>query len=363
MRIYHVAGVMSGTSMDGIDLALCKFTETNHQQWTFEILKAETIPYSETWRLRLSKLRNQSALIYHKTDRYYGEYIGQLIQNFLKDHNLPCDFVASHGHTIFHQPEFNLTAQVGSGAAISAVCGLPVVNDFRAMDVVLGGQGAPLVPVGDRQLFGAYDMCLNLGGFSNISGTVNNQSVAYDISPCNIALNRIAREFDQDFDQDGQIADRGSIDYDLLRNLNDITYYDAPYPKSLGREWINQNFWHIVRESHVSKEDKMKTLCDHIAQQVAANIDLLSDGNAQGKKVLVTGGGAFNLTLMELLKSHSDAEFIVPESKIVSYKEALIFAYLGLLRVTNQHNVMASVTGAVKDSVSGALHGDFSQII
>lgn len=363
MKIYHVAGVMSGTSMDGIDLALCKFTETQQDQWEFEILRAETIPYNETWRLRLSKLRNQTALIYHKTDRYYGEYIGQLLNAFLKKYDLPCDFVASHGHTIFHQPEFNITAQVGSGAAISAVCGLPVVNDFRAMDVVLGGQGAPLVPVGDRRLFGNYDLCLNLGGFSNISATVNGNSVAYDISPCNIALNRIAREFDLDYDVDGKIADRGSIDYDLLRNLNAIPYYSAPYPKSLGREWINQHFWHLVRESHISKEDKMKTLCDHISQQIANNIDLLSGGDAAGKKVLVTGGGAYNTTSMELLKSHSDADFIIPDPNIVSYKEALIFAFLGLLRVRNQNNVMASVTGADKDSVSGALHGDFSRMI
>lgn len=349
--------------MDGVDLALCKFTETAPNNWDFEIIKTETQAYNETWRLRLSKLRNQTALIYHKTDRYYGEYIGQLVQQFLQKHSLPCDFVASHGHTIFHQPEFNLTAQVGSGAAISAICGLPVVNDFRAMDVVLGGQGAPLVPIGDRLLFSHYDLCLNLGGFSNISATVNGKSVAYDISPCNIALNRIAREFDLDYDEDGKIADRGSINYDLLRNLNQIPYYTADYPKSLGREWINQYFWHHVRESQISKEDKMKTLCDHIAQQVAKNIDLLCGGNADGKKVLVTGGGAFNRTLMELIKSHSDAELIVPDDALVSYKEALIFAFLGVLRVTNQKNVLSSVTGAVSDSVSGALHGDFSRLI
>jgi anhydro-N-acetylmuramic acid kinase len=362
MRIYKVIGVMSGTSMDGIDLAYCHLHEKDNGIWGYTIEKAITMPYNETWRLRLSKLRNQNALIFHKTDRYFGEYIGQLINQFIADNNLEVDLIASHGHTIFHQPEFNLTTQIGSGASISAITGLPCVNDFRAMDVVLGGQGAPLVPIGDKLLFSEYDMCLNIGGFANISAEVEGKNVAYDICAANILLNRIAREFDQEFDKDGEIAEKGSIDYELLGALNNIDYYTEAYPKSLGREWINQNFWFHVRESQISKEDKMKTLCDHIAFQIGQNIELLAGDDAPSKKVLVTGGGAFNKTLIDHLRSHTDAEIVLPNSELIDYKEALVFALMGVLRVQNKTNVYASVTGAERDSVSGALFGDFSKL-
>jgi anhydro-N-acetylmuramic acid kinase len=362
MRIYKVIGVMSGTSMDGIDVAYCHLQEKDNGKWGYTIEKATTLSYNETWRLRLSKLRNQNALIFHKTDRYFGEYIGQLINQFIADNSLEVDLIASHGHTIFHQPEFNLTTQIGNGASISAITGIPSVTDFRAMDVVLGGQGAPLVPVGDALLFSEYDMCVNIGGFANISGLVDDKYVAYDVCPANILLNRIAREFDQEYDTDGLIAEKGSIDYELLGALNNIDYYSESYPKSLGREWINQNFWFHVRESQISKEDKMKTLCDHIAFQIGQNIELLAGDDSPSKKVLVTGGGAFNKTLIDHLRSHTDAEIVVPEDKIVDYKEALVFALMGVLRVQNKTNVYASVTGADSDSVSGALHGDFSKI-
>lgn len=363
MRTYKVIGVMSGTSMDGIDLACCELTEKENGRWDYSIVATDTIAYNEIWRLRLSKLRNQNALIFHKTDRYFGEYIGQLINQFIAGNNLSVDLVASHGHTIFHQPEYNLTTQIGSGHAISAVTGLPCVTDFRAIDVVLGGQGAPLVPIGDKLLFGEFDMCLNLGGFANISAMVDNKMVAYDICPANIILNRIAREFDQEFDTDGAIAERGNIDYDLLSALNGIEYYEQAYPKSLGREWINQHFWFMVRESRISKEDKMKTLVDHIASQIGKNIEMLAGGNTELTRVFTTGGGAFNKVLLDHLRSHTDAEIIVPEEIVVNYKEALVFALMGVLRVQNKPNVLASVTGAAADSVSGALHGDFSKLI
>lgn len=349
---------MSGTSMDGTDLAYCRINVEDSGKRSFEILQAETVPYSETWRLRLSKLRNQTALVFHKTDRYYGEYIGLLIRAFIEKYQLKVDLIASHGHTIFHQPEQNITTQIGSGAAIYAITQIPVVNDFRAVDVVLGGQGAPLVPVGDQELFGSYDACLNLGGFANISAS----GKAFDISPCNIVLNRLAREFDQEFDRDGAIAERGYVDYQLLSRLNEIEYYSEPYPKSLGREWINQNFWHLVRESTSSKEDKMKTLCDHVGTQIGRALDELF-ADVESPKVLVTGGGAFNKTLMDHIRTHSEAELIIPENQLVNYKEALIFAYLGLKRVLGEENVWSSVTGASGNSISGALHGNITKLL
>jgi anhydro-N-acetylmuramic acid kinase len=362
MRTYKVIGVMSGTSMDGVDLAHCELTEQDNGKWIYKINAAKTYEYNDLWRLRLSKLRNQNALNVYKTDRYYGEYIGELINEFISDHNLTVDLIGCHGHTIFHQPEHNLTYQIGSVSAIAAVTDIPTVGNFRAMDVVKYGEGAPISGMGDQLLFSEFDMCLNLGGFANISGTVDGSAVAYDICPCNILLNRIAREFGKEYDEGGEIANKGSIDYDLLSDLNSIDYYAKPYPKSLGREWINEHFWYRVRQSEASKEDRMKTLVDHIAQQVAKNIELLAVDPSTAR-IYVTGGGAFNLALIDHLRTHSDAEIIVPDPQLVDYKEALIFGLLALLRVQNKTNILKSYTGAQEDSISGELAGNFSHLL
>ncbi|MCB9262317.1 MAG: anhydro-N-acetylmuramic acid kinase [Flavobacteriales bacterium] len=361
MKTYRVVGVMSGTSMDGVDLAHCQLTENEAGQWNYKINAAKTIQYSDLWRLRLSKLRNQNALNVYRTDRYYGEYIGRLINEFLAENYLTADLISSHGHTIFHQPENNLTFQIGSPSAISAITGLPTVANFRAIDVVKKGEGAPISGIGDRLLFSEYDMGLNLGGFANISAVIDGKSVAFDIAPCNIVLNRIAREFDLEFDKDGKIAEKGSINYDLLSELNGIEYYKQPYPKSLGREWINENFWFRVKQSDVSKQDKMKTLVDHIGQQIGNDIEQLSNGK-QNIKIIVTGGGAFNPVLIDHIQTHTDAEIIVPDRTLIEYKEALIFALMGILRVQNKPNIWASFTGAKSDSIGGELAGDFSKL-
>jgi anhydro-N-acetylmuramic acid kinase len=355
--------MMSGTSMDGIDLAHVTLTETEGGKWDYQINAAKTIDYSETWRIRLSKLRLQPSLIFHKTDRYYGQYIGQLINEFIEENNLEVDLIASHGHTVFHQPENNITAQVGDGNAIAAVTGIPTVANFRAMDVVKQGQGAPLVGLADELLFNEFAYCLNIGGFANISANVNGERISYDICPANIILNRIAREFGQDYDEDGKIAESGQIDYDLLAQLNEIEFYHQSGPKSLGREWINKNFWYHVRESGASKEDKMKTMVDHIALQIANQIEHLADGDPSVSRVFTTGGGAFNTVLIDHLKTHTEAEVVIPEEKVVEYKEALAFALLGVLRVENKVNINAAATGATSDSIAGGLFGDFSQLI
>ena len=361
MNKYNVVGVMSGTSMDGLDIAHVTLQQNEQGKWDFTFNASITVPYEEKWRLRLSKLRHQNSLVFYKTDRFYGQYIGECIQKFLEDYNLEADLVSSHGHTVFHQPENNISVQIGDGNSIYATTGIPTVTNFRALDVILGGEGAPLVGLADQHMFGEFDMCLNLGGFANIS--CSSKQVAFDVTPCNIILNRIAREFDQEFDQDGAIAESGSIDYDLLSELNDIEYYTYEHPKSLGREWISSDFWPIVRSYDTPKEDKMKTLVDHIAAQVCNSIEELSDGDASSKRIYVTGGGAFNTALINHIQSHTDAEVIVPTAQIVEFKEALAFALLGVLRVNNQVNVLSSHTGSKKDSVSGSLYGDFSKLI
>lgn len=355
---------MSGTSMDGLDLAHCDLWEEDGK-WGYRINKATTIKYDDKWRIRLSKLRNQNTLVFYKTDRYYGEYIGQCINDFIKENNLEVDLISSHGHTIYHQPEENISIQIGNSQSITAITGIPTVTNFRYQDVVLNGEGAPISGIGDELMFREYDFCLNLGGFANVSTSKDGKRIAYDICPANILLNRLAREFGKDYDEGGAIAETGHIDYDLLADLNAINYYHQPPPKSLGREWINKNLWFRVRESEASKEDKMKTLVDHMGEQIGNNIEDLckDDGGSSVKRVLVTGGGAFNHTLIEHIRTHTDAEIVVPEDMIVMYKEALIFALMGVLRVQNKVNILSSMTGADHDSVGGELAGDFSSLI
>lgn len=349
--------------MDGVDLALCDL-QTDGHQWSYKILAAQTYPYEEKWRIRLSQLRYQNAENFAKTDVFYGKFLADLVLRFLADHNQTADMVASHGHTIFHDPSGWNTTQVGDGATLSAICGLPVVSNFRRADVALGGQGAPLAGLGDQLLFPQYPICLNLGGFCNISGTNADGRISWDISPCNIVFNRLARERGLKFDENGEIADSGEIIFPLLKSLNQIPYYEKSGPKSLGREWINKHFWHLVRDyDNEPIENKMKTLVAHVSFQIARSIDQLAGNNGAGAKVLATGGGAHNPVLIEFLKSESEAEIIVPEPGLVDFKESLIFALLGVLRVKNLTNTEAAYTGASANCVSGSLNGNFSDLL
>ena len=354
----NVIGLMSGTSMDGVDIAYVKFVNSNNV-WKYECLQAQTIPYEERWRIRLSQLHKQPIFLYPKTSAYYGKYLGQLVNQFVKKHAIQADLISSHGHTIFHQPEAGFTAQVGDGAAIHAITGLPVVCDFRTTDVALGGQGAPLVPIGDQLLFSAYDACLNLGGIANISFTRLSDVKAFDIAPCNIVLNRVARWLNLVYDDGGKIAASGLADEELFNKLNDLDFYHLQTAKSLGREWINEVFWPVVKSvSDISEADLMATLSAHIAFQIKRVIE-----KYRPQKMLITGGGAFNTHLIEQLQQQQTTQIHIPDEQTIQYKEAIIFALLGVLRVNNLNNSLKSVTGASRNNIGGALYGDFSALI
>ena len=354
---------MSGSSMDGVDLAYCELTEQSGK-WSYEILAAETVPYDAKWRNRLSQLYKQPALIFAKTDAYYGRYLGELVNDFIHRHKVHADAVASHGHTIFHSPEDGFTSQIGHGAYIHSTCGLPVVSDFRTTDVCLGGQGAPLVPIGDKLLFHSYAYCLNLGGFANISANINGKMHAFDIAPCNIVLNRCARMLNMPYDHNGDSAAEGMVNEDLLAELNALEFYHQPWPKSLNREWINSTLWPVTKAYTLSPQDKLATLCAHIATQVADAISLLQQKNpGAGNTLLVTGGGAHNAYLIRELEKRTNVSVTVPDADTVNFKEALIFALLGVLRLRNENNCLHSVTGAERDNVGGALYGDFKKLL
>ncbi|MHC2992188.1 anhydro-N-acetylmuramic acid kinase [Pontibacter sp. HJ8] len=354
MDTYNVIGLMSGTSLDGLDLAFCRFTYKN-ENWIYKILNATTLVYDDTWidSLRESETWSGQQLI--ALDHAYGRYLGEQVQSFVATSGVQPDFIASHGHTIFHQPDKHISLQIGNGAYLAAHAGLPVVCDFRTLDIALGGQGAPLVPIGDELLFGDYDFCINLGGIANVSFQKNGQRLAFDIGACNMLLNHLAGSLGLDYDKDGLLARGGTLQQDLLDQLNAPAYFTDPAPKSLGKEWVLENSLRDLDNHSASAVDKLHTVCHHIAMQLKEALQPLHQGR---HRVLLTGGGAFNLYLVELLEQLLGQAYSVevPEPEVVSFKEALIFAFLGVLRWRGQHNCLRSVTGARHDNVGGAIY-------
>lgn len=349
---YNVIGLMSGTSLDGLDIAFCRFTVDN-SVWTYEIVCAQTIAYPENWKQTILSLEKTDALTFQKANVDYGHYLGGLVSDFIIRHSIKADFVASHGHTIFHQPDKKLTVQIGAGSAIASKCNLPVACDFRTLDVALGGQGAPLVPVGDKLLFSEYDFCLNLGGFANVSYQHNGERCAYDICPVNIVMNAIAEKNGKAFDENGDMAREGMLSGYLLNEFNQLGFYKMimDSPKSLGKEWVLKNIDPLIEQYEISDADLLRTFCEHIAFQIGKSLKSKPKG-----KILVSGGGAYNKFLMECIKQHTEHEIIIPDKKTIEYKEALIFAFLGVLRMRNEVNCLKSVTGASRDNCGGTIY-------
>jgi anhydro-N-acetylmuramic acid kinase len=349
---YEVIGLMSGTSLDGVDIAHCRFT-SDAKSWGFEIIQAETIAYAADWKQRLTSAAALDALSFQQLHVDYGFYLGQRVSDFIIKNNVQADFVSSHGHTIFHQPEKRLTVQIGSGSSIASKCKLPVACDFRALDVAMGGQGAPLVPIGDRLLFEAYDFCLNLGGFANVSYEHKDKRIAYDICPVNIVMNALCERLGKPYDDNGAMAKEGMVSHYLLNELNLLGFYKiAPNsPKSLGKEWVTENIDPILELYEVSDADVLRTFCEHIAFQIAKSLNDKPKG-----KLLITGGGAYNSFLIHCIQQQVKHEIVVPDKKIIEFKEALIFAFLGTLRMRNEVNCLKSVTGAFADSCCGAVY-------
>lgn len=347
---FRVIGVMSGTSLDGLDICLCKFVN-DAKRWSYEIESACTIPYTGEIKENLSSIHNASGIDLTKFDYEYGKWIGRQIKEFLRNIDPKLDFIASHGHTIFHKPNEGYTLQIGKGSAIAAESGLPCICDFRSSDVCRNGQGAPLVPIGDRHLFSNYDICLNLGGFANLSYESDKSRLAFDIAPCNIILNKLAQLTGLEYDKDGELGKTGNINNDMLEELNSLDYYRKLSPKSLGREWIDDILYPIIEKYNIPSTDKLRTLYEHISTQIS-----LATNSIKGKNILVTGGGAHNSFLILLLKNKSNHSIVIPDNLTIDYKEALIFAFLGVLYIAQDYGALTSVTGASADSISGCMY-------
>ncbi|WP_404812225.1 anhydro-N-acetylmuramic acid kinase [Capnocytophaga canimorsus] len=355
MKGYKIIGLMSGTSLDGLDIAFCHFKKEN-EQWFFDIEAAKSISYDQNMRESLKNAVHLSTEQLLRLHNQYGKWLGEQTQLFISEKKINPQAIASHGHTVFHQPQNGFTLQIGSGQHLSNVVQLPVICDFRVGDVALGGQGAPLVPIGDQLLFAEFDFCLNLGGISNISFEKEGKRIAYDIGIANMILNHLCRKIGKNYDHNGNLAKNGKLLPKLLERLNKLPYYQTDYPKSTGFEWFSKEILPIVESIDAKVEDLLYTAVYHICEQIKINVEKhLSPFKKQ--KLLITGGGALNTFLIETLKEKLDKqiEIIVPEKQIIEFKEALIFAFMGVLRLENQINILSSVTGARKDSCGGVL--------
>lgn len=342
-----VLGIMSGTSLDGLDLAICSFEEKG-KVWRYHILHTETVPYDGEWYRKLSGAPMLTGLDLHLLDHDYGRYIADNARSVISTSGIDVGLISTHGHTVFHRPEASFTLQIGRPQVVASSTGIRTVGDFRQQDMLNGGQGAPLVPVGDELLFSEYDYCLNLGGFANISYNMEGRRLARDICPVNIILNRFSSDLGLPFDDRGRASRSGNLNKSLLQGLNAVPYYAGEGPGSLAREWVESDLLPVINEYSLPVTDILRTVTEHIAIQVSRHVSPRS-------MVLATGGGAYNTFLLERIIHHSKSEVVAPPAELLEFKEAMVFAFMGLLRQYDRINCYSSVTGAAKDSSCGVI--------
>jgi anhydro-N-acetylmuramic acid kinase len=354
MGKYEIIGLMSGTSMDGLDVAHVMFTEIDKGKWEFELKQAQTFPYDHEIKAQLETATQLNVPSFLKLDKALGAVFAEIVNSFVKKNGIDkssIDAIASHGHTTHHQPQNGFTCQIGCGAILAHLTDMPVVNDFRTKDILAGGQGAPLVPIGDLCLF--TDLAasfLNIGGISNISFKKNKKTLAFDICPGNLPLNKLVLSKGIAYDNRGKLASGGEINFFLLDLLNSLPYYEEKSPKSLGTEWMEQEFYPLIKFNK-DIENNLRTVIEHEAFQISK---ILNEN--QLESVFITGGGAKNSFLIERLKHYYKGEVIIPEETIVDFKEAIIFGFLGALHLAQETNTISSVTGAAQDVRGGVLH-------
>jgi len=360
--IYRAIGVMSGSSLDGLDIAFAEFQE-NAGKWNYEIRQADCYSYDQNWNERLESATFLNSVDYQLLHVQYGHYIGEQVNKFIEEHGLQYQvaLIASHGHTTFHIPSKKMTAQLGDGASIAAETQLPVVTDLRALDLAFGGEGAPIVPIGEKWLLGDFDFFLNLGGIANISFR-SEPYIAFDVCAANRVLNMLIRKEGKEFDDKGEMAERGEVNVELLQKLNALDYYQRPYPKSLANGFGTDTVYPMIADSGCKTKDALRTYVEHIVTQIKlaiVNYQLANDARSTlNRQLLVTGGGAFNSFLINRLTEELkelQIAVVVPDENLIRFKEAMIMAFMGVLRWRQEYNVLSSVTGASRDSIGGAL--------
>lgn len=363
MKKHKVLGLMSGSSLDGLDIAFCEITWDGYSVGNWQLIVAETLTFSEKWTSRLFNLPVQNALTFAQTNVYFGHYLGELVNRFIKMHQVEPDFIASHGHTIYHYPDRRITVQIGDGAALAATTGYPVICDFRTQDIAIDGEGAPIAPIADKLLFQGYDFYLNLGGIANITCAMPQKYVAFDIGAANQVLNILAHELELPYDDNGAIAATGQVHTELLQAVHQVPYFQKKYPKTLDNQWVAQHIFPLYLNLDIPTADKLKTACEQLAEQVALSIQMIiqnEDLQQDSYKLLATGGGVFNTFLMQCIQEHckkvGHIEILIPSDEVIQFKEAILMGLMGVLRVENQVNCLSSVTGARRDTIGGAIY-------
>jgi anhydro-N-acetylmuramic acid kinase len=356
--LYKIIGLMSGSSLDGLDIAYCHLEETGGK-WKYQIMNSACVALPENFKHSFINIKTISIENYLQLDAAFGKWQGQQINSFIAQNNLEhkVDLIASHGHTTLHHPAAGYSAQVGCGAQMAAITGIAVINNLRQVDVALGGQGAPIVPIAEKLLFANMNTFLNIGGIANISFINQQNSIAYDVCPANRILNFLSNQLNLPYDENGLQAEQGKLDEALLQELNALDYYKLNAPKSLNNEFGTETIFPILEKSNATIQDKLNTVCHHIATQIANEIQK-QNVNINELKMMVTGGGAFNSFLIKLISEKCkpfNTEIIVPDADTINFKEALAIAIIGALRWREENNVLASVTGASRDSIGGAL--------
>lgn len=368
VKKYQVIGLMSGSSLDGLDIANCSFEvslEPEFRVLSWEILQAETITYDMTWKERLEQLVRADARTFAATNVQYGHYIGKIVSDFIASNQLQPDCIASHGHTVFHYPDEQFTTQIGDGAAIAVQTNCKVINDFRAMDLALGGQGAPIASTADKYLFSEYDFMLNIGGIINITARTDDAYVAFDITAANQILNTLSQELGQAFDENGQNAAKGKLIPKLLKKANQLAYLKFDYPKTLDNGWVQTNVLPDFVNWDGATADKLYTACQYIAQSTADAMKQILEkeqlDQTKTYKLLATGGGTLNTFLMDCIEEacqkHLPLQIDLTQKLLIEYKEAALMALMAVMRLEYIPNCLASVTGASKDALGGAIHG------
>ncbi len=365
---YHAIGLMSGSSLDGLDVAYCRF-ETSGNKNNFiigkwELLQAETYPFSEFWKTRLRQLPSGSAYEMMDAHAAFGAYLGKLVNRFILEKNIDrqeIDLIASHGHTVFHEPAQGFTTQIGDGAAMAVATGCTVIADFRSADIALGGQGAPIAPMADKMLLAGYDFYLNLGGIANITCNINGRFIAFDICGANQILNALANELNLPFDDNGNISATGKLIPDIFEKQLTLSFFKNNYPKSLSNQWVQENQTAIFLENNNPIKNKLFTATELTAHLISDSINGIIEKenfNKEKYKLLATGGGAYNSYLINRINyflSKINIELIIPEKNLIDFKEASLMAMMGVMRMENVPNCLASVTGAERDVVGGAV--------
>jgi anhydro-N-acetylmuramic acid kinase len=360
--IYRTIGLMSGSSLDGLDIVFAELEESRGI-WNYDFKAAKCIAYDAGRKQQLADAKNLDAYNYFLLHAEFGKFLAASVNSFIEENNLfhQVQLITSHGHTVFHAPQLGVTTQLGCGATLAALTGINVVCDLRNMDVALGGEGAPIVPLGEKLLFPGFDFYLNIGGIANISFHHDENFFAFDICAANRVLNMLAADAGKEYDEDGKMAAAGKITAVLLEQLNQQEYYRLPSPKSLSNNFGTEILYPLIQTFNINTNDALRTYAEHISMQIqlAVKNSIEENGmNQSAYKILITGGGALNGFLIELIKdklSDAGVEVVIPQHNIIMYKEALIMGLLGVLRWREENTVLASVTGASRNSIGGAV--------